>query len=154
DVAFVAFPGAVPEIAVDPSDAGDDAVGLDGAEDRSRLGIDLVDLAAPMLANPERAFVPGEPGVAAVARRRDGREHAAALRIDLLDAVLGDLKEVPAVEGGSRVRGDLDRAQHLSARRIESVQLVAGGKPDVLAVERQSVHALDAGERSVLAEDF
>src|SRR3546814_20775316 len=31
-VALVAFPRAVPEFAVDPGDAGDDAVGLDGAK--------------------------------------------------------------------------------------------------------------------------
>ena len=30
--------------------------------------------------------------------------HAAALRIDLLDAILGDLEQVLAVEGGARMR--------------------------------------------------
>jgi hypothetical protein len=32
----------------------------------------------------------------------------AGLRIDLLDAILGDLKQVLAVEGRSRMRGDID----------------------------------------------
>src|SRR5262245_4646226 len=50
-IALVAFPGAVPELAVDPGDPGDDAVGLDGAQYRPCLGIDLMDLAAPMLAH-------------------------------------------------------------------------------------------------------
>ena len=31
-IALVTFPGAVPELAVDPGDPGDDAVGLDGAK--------------------------------------------------------------------------------------------------------------------------
>src|SRR5262245_54307751 len=33
-LALVAFPGAVPEPAIDPGDPGDVAVGLDGAQDR------------------------------------------------------------------------------------------------------------------------
>ena len=56
------------------------------------------------------------------------------LRIDLLDAILGDLEQMLAVEGRSRMRGDIDRAQRLPAGRIEGVQPVAGGKPDLLAV--------------------
>jgi hypothetical protein len=39
----------MPELAVDPGDPGDDAVGLDGAKNRPCLGIDLMDLPAPML---------------------------------------------------------------------------------------------------------
>src|SRR6516225_10763694 len=42
-VALVAFPGPVPHLAIDPGHAGDEAVGFDGAKDRSGLGIDLVD---------------------------------------------------------------------------------------------------------------
>ena len=91
-----------------------------------------MDLPVPILPHPERPFGPGEPRVAAAAGRRDRGEHAAGLRIDLLDAILGDLKQVLAVEGRSGMRGDIDRAQRLAARRIEGVQLVAGGKPDVL----------------------
>src|SRR5262245_11543066 len=44
EIALVAFPGAVPQLAIDPGDAGDEAVGVDGAEDRSGLRVDLVDL--------------------------------------------------------------------------------------------------------------
>ena len=135
-IALVAFPGAVPELAVDPGDAGDEAVGLDGAQDRAGFGIDLMDLALAVLPDPERAFGPGEAGVAAAAGRRDGGEHAAGLRIDLLDAILGDLEQVLAVEGGAGMRGDVDRAQRLAARGIEGVQPVAGGEPDLLAVDR------------------
>ena len=74
-IALVAFPGAVPELAVDPGHPGDEAVGLDGAKNRPGLRIDLVDLPAPMLPHPERPFGPGEPGVAAAAGRGDRREH-------------------------------------------------------------------------------
>ena len=115
-IAFVTFPGAVPKLSIDPGDAGDEAVGLDGAKNRPGLGIDLMDLAVPILAHPERAFGPGEPGVAAAAGRRDRSQHLAGFRIDLPDAILGDLKQVPAVESRSSVRGDIDRAERLAAR--------------------------------------
>ena len=117
-------------------------------------GIDLMDLAVPILAHPERPFGPGEPGVAAAAGRRDRGEHAAGLRIDLLDAILGDLKQVLAVEGRSGMRGDIDRAQRLAARRIEGVQPVAGGEPDVLAVIGDAMHLVDTRKGPVFAEDF
>ena len=72
-----------------------------------------MDLPVPILPDPERPFGPGEPRVAAAAGRRDRGEHAAGVRIDLLDAILGDLKQVLAVEGRSGMRGDIDRAQRL-----------------------------------------
>ena len=153
-LALVIFPGGVPELAVDPGDAGDEAVGFDGAKNGSGFGIDLMDLPVPILPDPERAFGPGEPGVAAAAGGRNGGEHAAGLRIDLLDAVLGDLKEVLAVEGGSGMGGDIDRALRLPARRIDGAQLVSGGQPDLLAIISDTVDAVDAGKGSILAEDF
>jgi len=45
------------------------------------------------------------------------------LGIDLLDAILGDLKQVLAVEGRSGMRGDIDRAHRLPACRIEAFSL-------------------------------
>ncbi len=119
DLALVAFPGAVPQLAVDPGHAGDEAVGLDGANDRAGLGIDLVDLAIAVLPDPQAALGPGEPRVAAVAGRRDRRHHVAGGGIDLVDARLGDLIEVLAVEGGAGVAGALERARGLAARGIE-----------------------------------
>ena len=68
DVALVAFPGAVPQLAVDPGHAGDEAVGLDGAQDGAGLGIDLVDLAIAVLPDPQAALGPGEARVAAAGR--------------------------------------------------------------------------------------
>jgi hypothetical protein len=153
-VALVAFPSAVPELAVDPGDAGNDAVGFDGAKNSSRFGIDLMDLPASVLPYPQRAFRPREPRVTATARRRDRREHTARFRIDLLDAILGDLKQVLAVEGGSRMRGDIDRADGLSTLRVEGIQLVSGRKPHMLTVKTDTVDAVGARERAILAQDF
>src|SRR5690242_20142195 len=59
-IALLAFPGAVPELAVGPGDAGHDTIGFDGAQDLPGLGIDLNDLAAAVLADPQRPFGPGE----------------------------------------------------------------------------------------------
>ena len=89
-----------------------------------------MDLAVAMLADPKRPFGPGKPGAAAAGRRNRG-EHVAGLRVDLLDAVLGDLEQVLAVEGRSRMRGDIDRARRLPLVGIEGVEPVAGGEPDV-----------------------
>src|ERR1700724_4822528 len=61
-VARLVFPGGVPELAVDPGHAGDEAVGFDGAQDRSGLRIDLIDFAGAVVPDPQRAFGPGEPG--------------------------------------------------------------------------------------------
>ena len=74
-------------------------------------------------AHPERPLGPRHPESAAVARRRDRREHAAGLRIDLLDAVLGDLEEVLAVERRARMRRGIDRARHLPAFGISAFSL-------------------------------
>src|SRR6266513_5467031 len=153
-IALVTFPGAVPELAVDPGDPGDDAVGFDGAKNRPCLGIDLMDLPAPMLPHPERPFGPREARVTAAARRRDRREHTAGLRVDLLDAILGDLKQMLTVEGRSCVRGDINRAQHLPTRRIEGVQLVSGSKPDVLTVKRNPMHVVDTRKGSIFTQDL
>ncbi len=115
--ALVTFPGAVPELSVDPGDPGDEAVGLDRAKNCPCLGIDLMDLPVPILPHPERPFGPREPRVPAAAGRRDRGEHTACLRIDLLDATLGELKQVLAVEGRACTRGDIDRAQQSSRSR-------------------------------------
>jgi hypothetical protein len=113
-----------------------------------------MDLPVPILPHPERPFGPREPRVTAAAGRRDRGEHTAGLRIDLLDAIRGDLKEVPAVEGASGIRSDFDRAQQLPARRIEGFQRVSSGKPDIPTVERHSVHVVDARKGSILTDDL
>src|SRR5438128_4827518 len=100
-----------------------------------------MDLPVPILTHPERPFGPREPRVTAAAGRRDRGQHTAGLRIDLLDAIFGELKQVLAVEGRSGPRGDIDRAQRLPARGIEGVQRVSSSKPDLLTVIRDSMHA-------------
>ena len=82
-----------------------------------------------------------EARVAAVAGRRDRRQHVAGGGIDLVDARLGDLVEVRAVEGGAGVAGAVQRARGLAAGGIEGDQRGAGGGPDALAVVGDAVHA-------------
>ena len=107
-IAFVAFPSTVPQLPVDPSNTGDEAIGLDGAKNRSCGGINLMDLSTPILPDPERPFSPCQPRVTTVAGRGDGAKHSTAFRIDLLDAIFGNLKQVLAVECGSCMRRDIN----------------------------------------------
>ena len=133
--------------------AGDEAIGLDGAKNRSGLRIDLMDFPVSILPDPKRPFGPGESRAAA-AGRRDGGEHAPGLRIDFLDSLVRELKQVPAVESRSRVRGDIDRAQRFPALGIEGVELVSRRKPHAFTVKRHTIHTVDARKRSILTEDF
>ena len=110
-IALFTVPGGVPELSVDPSNSGDEAVGLDGAKNRAGVGIDLMDLSLAILADPECPFGPGESRVATAPRRGNRSEDMAGLRIDLLDAILGELKQMLAIKSSSRVRRDIDRAQ-------------------------------------------
>lgn len=71
-----------------------------------------------------------------------------------MDAILGDLKQVLAVEGRSGMRGDIDRAQHFPARRIEGIQLVSGRKPHMLSVERNAIHMVNTRKGAIFADDF
>ena len=75
-------------------------------------------------------------------------------RIDLLDAVLGYLKEVLAIEGCSRMRGDIDRAHRLPTCGIECIQFISGSKPDMLTVIGHSVHVIGTREGPILVNDF
>src|SRR5881628_3207591 len=69
-----------------------------------------------------------------------------------LDAILGELKQVLAVEGRSCMPGDLDRAQRLAARGIEGDQPVSSGKPDILTVIRVPMHAVGTRKGSILTD--
>ena len=59
-----------------------------------------------MLPDPEAPFRPRHSGGAAVGCW-DGSDHAAGRRIDLLDAIPGDLVQVSTIKGGSRMRRDI-----------------------------------------------
>src|SRR5262245_24317259 len=78
----------------------------------------------------------------------------ASLRIDLLDAILGELKQMPAVERRSCPRRHDDRAHNRPGHRIEGVQLVSGSKPDMLSVIRNPMHLVDPRKRAILTNDF
>src|SRR4030095_7451681 len=121
----------MPQFAVDPRDAGDEAVRLDRAKDCAGFGIYLMDLPVPVLTDPERPFGPREAGVTTAARCRDRREHPSGFWIDLQDAIFGDLKQMLTVEGRAGMRGAADRARDFPAAGIKRRELVAGRKPDV-----------------------
>ena len=113
-----------------------------------------MDLPVLIPPHPECPFGPREPRVTATAGRRDCGEHTAGLRIDLLDTVLGELKQVLAVECRPGVRSDIERSHTLTTRRIDGVQGVASGKPDMPAVISHTVHVVDPRKGPVLADDF
>src|SRR4051794_24463349 len=83
NVAVVALPGAVPQLAVDPGHAGHEAVRFDRAQHRARRRIDAVDPAIAVLPHPEAALGPRESRVAAAARGRDRCDDVTRGRIDL-----------------------------------------------------------------------
>jgi hypothetical protein len=60
-----------------------------------------MNLPCAILADPERPFRPCKPRVAAAARRGNGGKDAPCLEINLLNAVLGKLKQVLAIERGT-----------------------------------------------------
>src|SRR5262245_5453604 len=153
-IAFVAFPGAVPELTIHPGNAGHEPSARDGAENRPGFRVDLMDFPLAILTHPERPFGPGKPGVSTAAGCRDCGNHPTGLRIDLLDAILGKLKQVLAVKGCSGMRRNINRAYQLPARRVEGAQFVSGREPDVLTVERYSMHLVDTGKGSILTQYF
>src|SRR5262249_18048485 len=108
DVAVVTFPGSVPQLAVDPAHAGDEAFRLDRSLDRAGLGIDLMNLSVAVLAHPQAAFGPGESRVLSLARRGNRLHDFATLGIDLVDPCFGDLVEVGPVECRSRIADALE----------------------------------------------
>ncbi|WP_296892534.1 hypothetical protein [Thiobacillus sp.] len=117
-------------------------------------GVDLVDLAVAVLPHPQAAFGPGEARVAAVARRRDRRHDIARGGIDLVDACVGDLVEVRAVEGGAGVAGAIERMCELAAVGVEGDQPGSGGGPDAAAVVGDAVNVLGAGDGAVFTHDL
>src|SRR6266404_4954433 len=114
---------------------------FDRAQDRAGPGVDLVDLAGAILADPERPLGPGQAGVAAVGRGRNGGDDLARARIDLLDPVAGELPEVPAVEGGAGVGGDGELAHQPAANGIEGN-------------DGHAMDVVDAGIGAVLSKDL
>ena len=97
-------------------------------------------------ARPRASLPPRRPG----SRRRQGSErgeHAAGRRIDLLDAISGDLEQVLAVESGARMRGNIELAHSLAALGIDRIQRVAGGDPDIRAVKTDTMHVGRRPER-------
>jgi hypothetical protein len=68
--------------------------------------------------------------------------------------MLGDLKQVFAIESRSCMRRDIYRAHYLSARRVEGIQLVARCKPDVLTVIGDTIDSVGTRKGAILLDDF
>src|SRR4051812_390175 len=141
-VALIAFRSGVPKVSIDPSDTGYEAVGLDRSENFAGVRVDLMDFPVTILPHPQGSLGPRKPRVTTAARGRNRGKHMPGFEIDLLDSVLGYLKEVLAIKGCSRMRGDIDRAHRLPACGIECIQSISGRKPDLLTVIGNSVHVI------------
>jgi hypothetical protein len=153
-IAFVAFPGGVPEFAVDPGDTRNEAIGFDGAEHGAGFRIDLMDLPAAVLADPECTFSPGQPRIPAIAGCRNGADYLAGAGIDLPDHSLGDLEQMRSVERRSCMRADIERADNFATFGVKGVHPVARGEPNPLPIKADAMHAADFGKRSVFTKDF
>ena len=88
--------GAMPELAVHPGDAGDEAIRFDRVQDSAFLGVDLVDLAGVVLADPKRPLDLPDPVVGELPQLAD---QPAALGIEGDDALAAGEPDVRAVEG-------------------------------------------------------
>ena len=113
-----------------------------------------MDLPVPILSHPERPFGPRESRVATAAGCRDRGEHTARFRIDLLNAILGELKQVLAIECRSGMPRDIERAPHFPTHRIERLQGFSRGKPYVLTIIGDAMHVVDAWKGPILANDL
>ena len=67
-----------------------------------------MDLAFAILTYPKRAFGPSESRVTSITGRGDRGEHASCVRVDLVNAIVGDLKQMLAIESRSRVSRDIN----------------------------------------------
>ena len=91
---------------------------------------------------------PPPPGAGIVATTRPES------RIDLLNAILGELKQVLAIKCRSCMPRDIDRAHHFPTHRVERLQGLSRSKPYVLTVIRDAMHMVDARKGSILANDL
>ena len=153
-IAVVAFPRAMPQLTVDPADAGDETVGFERAQHRAGGRVDLHDAAFAVLAYPQAAIGPGHARVATFAGGGNRGQHGAGGGIDLVDARFGQLVQVGAVESGAGVGRTRQAACDLSAVRIDGDQALTGGGPDVAAVVGDAGHAFAGVEGAVFAGDF
>ena len=62
--------------------------------------------------------------------------------VDLVDAGLGDLVEMGAVEGRAGIAGAVQRLRGLAAVGVEGHQLLAGGGPDATDCRRSQTHVM------------
>ena len=145
----------MPKLSVDPGDPGYETVRLDRAKDFPGIGIDLMGIFRSRYC-PTHS-VPSSPTQVRSRDRRRARDrgkHTSGFRIDLLDAILSDLKQVFPIECCPGMRRDIDRAYSFAGRRIEGMQLVPGRKPDTLAVISDSMHLVSPWKGTIFTDYF
>ena len=97
------------------------------------MRIDLMNLSLAILPDPSVPSAqaspesPPSPGAGIVCSTRP-------CGIDLVDALFGDLEQVPAVEGGAGMAANVDRRGRRRRVGIDGAQLVSGGEPDTVTV--------------------
>ena len=147
DIAAVAVPGGVPQLAVDPGDAGDEAVGIrwcaGSPRSPGRSG-------GSCGRDTDRPTASPRPRPGRNRHRRPGpgwstgscpcRGSILWMRSSAIWKRCRPSKAVPACAATSMERYDL------SALRIERVQPVAGREPDVVAVEGDAVDLVGCRE--------
>src|SRR5689334_12586554 len=74
EIALLAFPSAVPQLAVDPGNTRDETIRFDRAQDGAGFGVNLAYFAGTVLAHPERPLRPRQSRVA-LRRRRDAGDN-------------------------------------------------------------------------------
>ncbi|MNP61255.1 hypothetical protein D3C76_1564200 [compost metagenome] len=71
-----------------------------------------------------------------------------------MDAVVGDLEQMLAIERGAGMGSDIDRVQQLAAFRVQGVDFAVAGEPDLFAVPGDAAHMIDLGKRAIFTNDF
>ena len=149
-IALVAFPGAVPEFSVDPSDACDkrlDSMVRRIAPVRGSIWWIFRSRYCPTQSVPSAQASPEPPP-----GRRDRGQH-----LPVFGSIFW-MRSRRSETGGGRQKPFRHARRHrssaaLSARGVKRVQRVSRGKPDMLAVERNPIHSVDAGKGPVFAND-
>src|SRR5690554_2662908 len=97
----------MPQLPVGPCDTCYVAIALKGTKNRATGGIHLINFAVLVRPYPQRAFGPCQAGYL-IRRRRNTVDYSTGSRINFLDAIVRDLKQMLAVESGSCVRYNVD----------------------------------------------
>ena len=124
ELALLGLHGAVPELAVHPGDAGDEAIRFDRAQNSAFLRVDLVDLAGAGLSNPERPLGQVRPesrpceGAGMVATTWPERGSTFWIRSSMGGA---STTTAERRSGQARCRAELPRCGHAGVERVGAI---------------------------------